>query len=217
MQSEIRDSDGEAALAARIFSKVAWRLAPLLALCYFVAFLDRVNASFAALTMNADLHFDPAVFGFGAGIFFIGYFLLEVPSNLILERVGARRWIARIMLSWGLVSTATAFVWNDTSFYAARFLLGAAEAGFFPGVLLYLTYWFTAAHRARMVGLFMAAVPVSGVIGSPLSTWLLGLDGIWSLRGWQWLFILEGAAVGDPCRRRPSLPHRSSGHGALAR
>jgi D-galactonate transporter len=173
-------------------AKVAWRLAPLLMLCYFVAFLDRVNVGFAALAMNADLHLDPAVFGFGAGIFFIGYFFFEVPSNLVLEKVGARIWIARIMLSWGLVSALTAFVWNDLSFYAARFLLGAAEAGFFPGVLLYLTFWFTAEHRARMVGLFMAAVPISGIFGSPLSGWILGLDGALSLAGWQWLFILEG-------------------------
>jgi D-galactonate transporter len=175
-----------------IADKVAWRLAPLLMVCYFVAFLDRVNVSFAALTMNADLGFDSAVFGLGAGIFFIGYFFFEVPSNLVLERLGARVWIARIMFTWGLVSAATALVWNEPSFYVARFLLGAAEAGFFPGVLLYLTYWFTAEHRARMVGLFMAAVPVSGVIGSPLSGWLLGLEGTLALHGWQWLFILEG-------------------------
>src|ERR1700736_2617058 len=175
-----------------IASKVAWRLAPLLMLCYFVAFLDRVNVGFAALTMNADLGFDSAVFGFGAGIFFFGYFVFEVPSNLVLERLGARVWIARIMFSWGLVSAAMALVWNEPSFYAARFLLGAAEAGFFPGVLVYLTYWFTAAHRARMIGLFMAAVPISGVIGSPLSGWLLGLEGTLGLHGWQWLFIIEG-------------------------
>jgi ACS family tartrate transporter-like MFS transporter len=175
-----------------IARKVAWRLAPLLMVCYFVAFLDRVNVGFAALTMNADLSFDSAVFGFGAGIFFIGYFIFEVPSNLILEKLGARMWIARIMFTWGLVSAAMAFVWNDTSFYVARFLLGAAEAGFFPGVVLYLTYWFAAEHRAKMIGLFMAAVPISGIVGSPLSGWLLGLDGVLGLHGWQWLFILEG-------------------------
>jgi ACS family tartrate transporter-like MFS transporter len=175
-----------------IASKVAWRLAPLLMLCYFVAFLDRVNVSFAALSMNADLGFDSAVFGFGAGIFFLGYFFFEVPSNLVLEKLGARVWIARIMFSWGLISAATALVWNEPSFYVARFLLGAAEAGFFPGVVLYLTYWFAAEHRAKMIGLFMAAVPVSGVIGSPLSGWLLGLEGSLGLHGWQWLFILEG-------------------------
>jgi MFS transporter, ACS family, tartrate transporter len=175
-----------------IAKKVAWRLAPLLMVCYFVAFLDRVNVGFAALAMNADLGFDSAVFGLGAGIFFIGYFIFEVPSNLVLERLGARVWIARIMFSWGLISAATALVWNDTSFYIARFLLGAAEAGFFPGVVLYLTYWFAAEHRAKMVGLFMAAVPISGIIGSPLSGWLLGLEGSLGLHGWQWLFILEG-------------------------
>jgi MFS transporter, ACS family, tartrate transporter len=175
-----------------IAEKTTWRLAPLLMVCYFVAFLDRVNVSIAALSMNADLHFDSAIFGFGAGIFFVGYFIFEVPSNLVLEKLGARVWIARIMFSWGLVSAAMALVWNEPSFYAARFLLGAAEAGFFPGVLLYLTYWFTAEHRARMIGLFMAAVPISGVIGSPLSGWLLGLEGTLGMHGWQWLFILEG-------------------------
>jgi MFS family permease len=175
-----------------IANKVAWRLAPLLMVCYFAAFLDRVNVSFAALTMNADLGFDSTIFGLGAGIFFLGYFIFEVPSNLILERVGARVWIARIMLSWGLVSAAMALVFNAPSFYAARFLLGVTEAGFFPGVVLYLTYWFAAAHRAKMVGLFMAAIPISGVIGSPLSGWLLGLEGTLGLHGWQWLFILEG-------------------------
>ena len=177
---------------AAIARKVAWRLAPLLMACYFVAFLDRVNVGFAALSMNQDLGFDSTIFGLGAGIFFIGYFFFEVPSNLVLEKVGARRWIARIMFTWGLVSAAMALVWNEPSFYVARFLLGAAEAGFFPGVVLYLTYWFPAQHRARMIGLFMAAVPVSGVIGSPLSGWLLGLDGTLGLHGWQWLFILEG-------------------------
>jgi ACS family tartrate transporter-like MFS transporter len=136
-------------IAAKIAAKVAWRLVPLLMLCYFVAFLDRINVSFAALTMNADLGFDSAVFGLGAGIFFLGYFIFEVPSNLALARLGARTWIARIMVSWGLVSAAMALVWNETSFYVGRFLLGAAEAGFFPGVVLYLTFWFTAEHRAK--------------------------------------------------------------------
>src|SRR5258708_1019058 len=175
----------------RIATKVAWRLPPLLMVCYFVAFLDRVNVGFAALTMNADLGFDSAIFGFGAGIFFIGYFIFEVPSNLVLEKLGARIWIARIMFTWGLVSAAMALVWNEPSFYVCRFLLGAAEAGFFPGVVLYLTYWFAAGHRAKMVGLFMAAVPISGVIGSPLSGWLLGLEGTLVLHGSQWPFILD--------------------------
>jgi MFS transporter, ACS family, tartrate transporter len=179
-------------VATKLAAKISWRLVPLLMLCYLVAFLDRVNVGFAALTMNADLGFDSTVFGLGAGIFFLGYFLFEVPSNLALERLGARLWIARIMLSWGMVSCGMALVWNDTSFYVARFLLGAAEASFFPGVVLYLTYWFTAEDRAKMVGLFMAAVPISGVVGSPLSGWLLGLDQTLGLHGWQWLFILEG-------------------------
>jgi MFS transporter, ACS family, tartrate transporter len=174
-----------------IAKKVAWRLVPLLMGCYFVAFLDRVNVGFAALTMNKDLGFDSAIFGFGAGIFFIGYFIFEVPSNLFLESIGARIWIARIMFTWGLLSAAMAFVWNDASFYVCRFLLGTAEAGFFPGVVLYLTYWFPAEHRAKMVGIFMVAVPVSGVIGSPLSGWLLGFEGALGLHGWQWLFVLE--------------------------
>jgi ACS family tartrate transporter-like MFS transporter len=187
------DRDSVIARSDRVLArKVAWRLAPLLMACYFVAFLDRVNVGFAALSMNQDLGFDSTIFGTGTGIFFIGYFFLEVPSNLVLEKVGARRWIARIMFTWGLISAAMALVWNEPTFYVARFLLGAAEAGFFPGVVLYLTYWFPAPHRARMVGLFMAAVPISGVIGSPLSGWLLGLDGTLGLHGWQWLFILEG-------------------------
>jgi ACS family tartrate transporter-like MFS transporter len=172
--------------------KVAWRLMPLLMACYFVAFLDRVNVGFAALTMNKDLGLTPVIFGWGAGIFFLGYFLFEVPSNLLLERVGARLWIARIMFSWGVVSAATALVEGPATFLAARFLLGLAEAGFFPGIVLYLTYWFPAAHRAKMVGMFMAAVPISGVIGSPISGWILAIDGWGGLHGWQWLFILEG-------------------------
>jgi D-galactonate transporter len=176
----------------KIARKIAWRVAPLLMVCYFVAFLDRVNVGFAALTMNADLGFDSAVFGFGAGIFFIGYVIFEVPSNLVLEKLGARIWIARIMFGWGLVSAAMAFVWNEPSFYVGRFLLGAAEAGFFPGVVLYLTYWFPAEHRAKMIGVFLVAVPLSGIFGSPVSGWLLGLEGMLGLHGWQWLFILEG-------------------------
>src|SRR6202011_5194686 len=139
--------------------------------------VDRVNVGLAALTMNKELGLTAEMFGFGAGIFFLGYFIFEVPSNLILEKVGARVWIARIMFTWGLVSAAMALVWNEPSFYVGRFLLGAAEAGFFPGVVLYLAYWFAAEHRAKMVGLFMAAVPVSGIIGSPLSGGLLGCAG----------------------------------------
>jgi ACS family tartrate transporter-like MFS transporter len=171
--------------------RIRWRLLPFLGLLYIVSYLDRVNVSFAKLTMNSAIGIDDATYAFGAGIFFIGYFLFEVPSNLILERVGARRWIARIMITWGLVSAATAFVAGPTSFAVMRFLLGIAEAGFFPGILLYLTYWFPARERARVVGLFMVALPLSGLIGSPLSAQLMQIDAL-GLAGWQWLFILEG-------------------------
>jgi ACS family tartrate transporter-like MFS transporter len=176
----------------RLYRKIAWRLIPIMMLMYVVAFLDRVNISFAALTMNADLGFSPAVYGWGAGIFFIGYFLFEVPSNLVLERIGARVWIARIMVTWGLVSAAMAFVQGPTSFYILRFLLGIAEAGFLPGMILYLTYWFPQARLSRFVGLFMMAVPLASAIGAPLSTLILAADGAGGLKGWQWLFIVEG-------------------------
>ncbi len=179
------------ALEKSTMAKVSRRLLPFLIICYLVCYLDRVNVSFAALEMNKDLGFTAAVYGFGAGIFFIPYFLLETPSNLLLVRFGARRWIARIMFTWGLLSGLTAFVWNDISFYTIRFLLGAAEAGFFPGILFYLTLFFPAQYRARMVGLYMAAIPLSAVIGSPLSSFILYLDGGFGLRGWQWVFVIE--------------------------
>jgi len=188
--------------------KAAWRLIPFLILCYFVAYLDRVNAGFAALTMNQELGLTAEMFGFGVGIFFLGYFIFEVPSNLILEKVGARRWIARIMISWGVISSAFAFVPsisatfqsaglsffdNARTFYLLRFIFGAAEAGFFPGIILFLTYWFTGHERARWVGVFMAAIPLSAVIGGPLSGLILDtFDGIMGLGGWQWLFVVEG-------------------------
>ena len=178
-------------LERRTLARVSARLIPFLITCYFVAYLDRVNVGFAALTMNQDLHLSASAFGFGAGIFFIAYFFLEVPSNLLLERVGARRWIARIMFTWGLVSGATAFVHGETSFYVVRVLLGIAEAGFFPGIIFFLTLWYPAVYRARMIGYFMAAIPLSSVIGAPISGLLLGLDGTLGLKGWQWLFILE--------------------------
>ncbi|WP_411901467.1 MFS transporter [Methylorubrum thiocyanatum] len=171
--------------------KVAWRLVPFICLLYFIAFIDRVNIGFAALTMNKDLGFSSAVFGFGAGIFFFGYFLFEVPSNIILDKVGARLWIARVMITWGIISGAFAFVKGEYSFYTLRFLLGAAEAGFFPGIILYLSYWFPTRYRAGVVSLFMAAAPISVVLGSPLSSALLAMDGIWGLHGWQWMFIIE--------------------------
>ena len=171
---------------------ISWRLIPFLVLAYFFSYLDRVNLSFAALTMNADLKFSPLVFAWGAGIFFIGYFIFEVPSNLALEKFGASRWIARIMVTWGIISALMATVSGEMSFYILRFLLGVAEAGFFPGIILYLTYWYPAEYRARFLAAFAIAVPVSTVIGAPISGLLLGLDGMMGLRGWQWLFIIEG-------------------------
>ena len=182
---------GPDALEHRTIAKVSSRLIPFLILCYFVAYLDRVNVGFAALTMNKDLGLSASAFGFGAGIFFLAYFLFEVPSNLFLERVGARKWIARIMFSWGVISGGTAFIGGETSFYVVRVLLGIAEAGFFPGIIFYLTLWFPAVYRARIIGYFMAAIPLSTVIGAPVSGLLLGLDGFLGMKGWQWLFILE--------------------------
>jgi MFS transporter, ACS family, tartrate transporter len=173
--------------------RVAWRLLPFLMICYFVSYLDRVNVGFAALQMVKGLHMSPTVFGFGGGIFFVSYFLFEVPSNLLLEKVGARLWIARIMITWGFLAAGTAFIVGPRSFYTMRLLLGAAEAGFFPGVILYLTYWFPSEYRARIVGMFTVAIPVSSFLGSPISAALLGVDGWLGLRGWQWMFILEGA------------------------
>jgi len=174
-------------------AKVSARLVPFLVICYFVAYLDRVNVSFAALTMNRDLGLSASQYGFGAGIFFIAYFIFEVPSNLLLERFGARKWIARIMFTWGLISGAMAFVGGPTSFYVLRALLGVAESGFFPGIIFYLTLWFPAVYRARIIGYFMAAIPLSTVLGAPVSGLLLGLDGFMGMKGWQWLFIIEAA------------------------
>jgi ACS family tartrate transporter-like MFS transporter len=171
---------------------VTRRLIPFLLLLYIIAWLDRVNVGFAALQMNQDLGFSPAVYGLGAGLFFIGYALFEVPSNLVLARVGARRWIARIMFTWGLISAAMMFVRGPTSFYILRFLLGVAEAGFFPGIIYYLSMWYPAAQRARAVSWFMVAIPLTIVIGGPLAGYLLDMDGLGGLRGWQWLFLIEG-------------------------
>lgn len=173
--------------------KLTRRIIPFAMLLYFIAYLDRVNIGFAALSMNEDIGLSAAAFGFGAGVFFIGYCLFEVPSNLILHRVGARVWIARIMLTWGIISGAMAFVQGPISLYVLRFLLGVAEAGFFPGIILYLSYWFPARHRAGVTALFMAAVPISIALGSPLSGALLMMDGVLGLRGWQWLFLIEAA------------------------
>ena len=171
--------------------RVTLRLLPFLMVCYFFALLDRVNVGFAALQMNKDLGLSAAVFGLGSSLFFVGYFLLEVPSNLALEKFGARRWIARIMITWGLISACMAFVVGPYSFYGMRLLLGAAEAGFFPGVVLFLTYWFPAAYRARIIAIFMVSIPVASFVGSPVSALLLELDGVLGLKGWQWLFIME--------------------------
>src|SRR6201992_2732927 len=183
------DAD-ETAQADAILSRAAWRLIPVMCLMYVASFLDRVNIGFAALTMNQDLGFSPQVCGIGAGIFFFGYFFFDIPSNLMLEKVGARLWMCRIMVSWGLVSMATVFVQGPLSFYILRFLLGLTEAGLYPGMILYMTYWFPAATRARFIALFLAAVPAASVIGGPLSGWMLGFDGI--LHGWQWMLLLEG-------------------------
>jgi ACS family tartrate transporter-like MFS transporter len=179
-------------LEQRAIRKITWRLIPFLMLLYFVAFLDRINVGFAALTMNKDLGLTSQMFGFGAGIFFLGYFAFEVPSTVILHKVGARFWIGRVMITWGLVSIAMAFTRGPISFYVLRFLLGLAEAGFFPGIILYLSYWFPANHRSAATAMFMSAAPVAGFIGSPVSGALMQLNGLLGLRGWQWLFLLEG-------------------------
>jgi ACS family tartrate transporter-like MFS transporter len=175
----------------RVFAKVARRLIPFMVALYTVAFLDRVNIGFAAVTMNRDMNFSPQVFGWGAGIFFLGYFLFEVPSNVILTKVGARRWICRIMATWGVISAANAFVQDPMSFYVLRFLLGLAEAGFAPGMIFYLSLWFPPALRARYAASYFIAIPLTNVIGAPVSSLLLELDGLLGLHGWQWLFLIE--------------------------
>jgi len=172
-------------------AKVSWRLLPLIVAIYFVAYVDRSNVAFAAFSMNKQLGLTAYVYGWGAGIFFLGYFLFEIPSNVVLHRVGARRWIARIMLTWGLVSALMVLVTGPASFLLVRFLLGVAEAGFFPGALLYFTYWFPAAYRARVVSALFLAVPGSNAVASAVSGALLRLDGIWGLAGWKWMFLLE--------------------------
>lgn len=179
-------------LEQRAIRKITWRLIPFLMLLYFVAFLDRINAGFAALTMNKDVGLTSQMFGFGAGIFFLGYFIFEVPSTVILHKVGARFWIGRVMITWGLVSIAMAFTRGPISFYVLRFLLGLAEAGFFPGIILYISYWFPANHRSVVTAMFMAAAPIAGFLGSPVSGAIMQLNGLLGLRGWQWLFLLEG-------------------------
>lgn len=175
-----------------LIRKIAWRTLPLILLSYFVAFVDRANISFAAATMNADLGFSEAIYGIGASAFFIGYALFEVPSNLMLARFGARRWLARIMLTWGLISAATAFIQGPCQFYIMRFALGVAEAGFYPGVILYLSGWFPGEHRAWAVSRFYIALPLAFIAMGTLAAPLLALDGWLGLRGWQWLLIAEG-------------------------
>ena len=175
------------------FTKATWRLLPFLFVCYLFAYLDRINVAFAKLQMLSDLGFSEAVYGFGASVFFIGYLLFEVPSNLLLLRVGPRRWIARIMVTWGLVSAGMMFVRTPTTFYVMRFLLGVAEAGFFPAIVLYLTYWFPASRRSKVTALFLTGIPMSGVIGGPLSGWIMtAFNGAHGFAGWQWLFLAEG-------------------------
>ena len=174
------------------YARVTWRLIPLLFICYVAAYLDRVNVGFAKLQMLNDLNFSESIYGLGAGIFFIGYFLFEVPSNLLLHKLGARRWIARILISWGLISGCMMFVQTPTMFYVLRFLLGVAEAGFFPGIILYLTYWYPAARRSQVTSLFMTGIPMAGVIGGPLSGWILtSFNGVSGMAGWKWLFVIE--------------------------
>ena len=185
-------ADGFTPEQERVLSKVLWRVVPFLLLCYIFAYLDRVNVGVAGLTMNRDLGLSPAQFGWSAGLFFFGYFLAEVPSNLMLQAAGARKWIARILISWGLLSACTAFVVGPASFGAMRFLLGLGEAGFTPGVFLYFTYWFPARARGRATAAFLLGIPIANIIGAPLSSLLLTFDGMGGLHGWQWLLILEG-------------------------
>ncbi len=185
------EADTQPSIASTL-RKVSWRLIPFLFVLFIMSYLDRVNVGFAALQMNNDLKFSSTVFGIGSGIFFVGYCLFEVPSNLALARVGARLWIARIMVTWGLIAASMMFVRAPSTFYLLRFILGVAEAGFFPGVIFFLSRWFPSTSLGRAIALFMTAVPASGVIGGPLSGALLGLNGYLGLTGWQWLFLLEG-------------------------
>jgi ACS family tartrate transporter-like MFS transporter len=179
----------------QIFTKCAWRLIPFMGLLFLANYIDRVNVGFGALTMNRDLGFSPSVYGLGAGVFFLGYLLFQVPAVVFLARVGARKAVFCIMATWGTISTANALVQSPSSFYALRFFLGVAEAGFIPGMLLYLTYWFPQAYRARYTAMFMSAIPLAFVIGGPLSGLILGMDGWADIHGWQWLFLIEGTPV----------------------
>ena len=192
MMDTVFSSEVDTTVRKSAYRKIAFRLMPFLMLCYFCAYLDRVNVGFAKLQMMSDLHFSEAVYGLGAGIFFIGYFLCEVPSNIVLHKVGARRWIARIMITWGILSGCFAFVQTEWQFYTLRFLLGVAEAGLAPGLLLYLTYWFPSYRRARMTVLWFIAIPISGMIGGPLSGLIMDrMSGVHGWFGWQWMFVIE--------------------------
>lgn len=192
MMDTVFSSEVDEAVRKSAYRKIAFRLMPFLMLCYFCAYLDRVNVGFAKLQMMSDLQFSEAVYGLGAGIFFIGYFLCEVPSNIVLHKVGARRWIARIMITWGILSGCFAFVQTEWQFYTLRFLLGVAEAGLAPGLLLYLTYWFPSYRRARMTVLWFIAIPISGMIGGPLSGLIMDrMSGVHGWFGWQWMFVIE--------------------------
>jgi MFS family permease len=188
----VAEPSRDAAADRDLYRKLTWRLVPFLCLCFFCAYLDRVNVGIAKLQMLGALHFSDTVYGLGAGLFFVGYILFEVPSNLLLEKVGARFWIARIMVTWGLLSGLTLFVKTPEQFYLVRFLLGMAEAGFLPGALLYLTYWFPDARRGRIIALFMVGLPMSSLLGGPVSGWIMSFfDGVHGWQGWQWLFALE--------------------------
>ncbi len=192
MMDTVFSSEVDTTIRKSAYRKIAFRLMPFLMLCYFCAYLDRVNVGFAKLQMMSDLQFSEAVYGLGAGIFFIGYFLCEVPSNIVLHKVGARRWIARIMITWGILSGCFAFVQTEWQFYILRFLLGVAEAGLAPGLLLYLTYWFPSYRRARMTVLWFIAIPISGMIGGPLSGLIMDrMSGVHGWFGWQWMFVIE--------------------------
>ncbi len=176
----------------RVYAKVFWRIMPFLMLCYVIAYLDRVNVGFAKLQMSVDLGFSETVFGLGAGVFFLGYFLFEVPSNILMHKVGARVWIARIMITWGILSAAFMYVETPMQFYVLRFLLGLAEAGFYPGIILYLTYWYPSHRRAKVIAVFMSGIPVAGILGNPLSGWIMdAFHGTTGMHGWQWMFVIE--------------------------
>ncbi|MDA8253985.1 MAG: MFS transporter, partial [Rhodospirillales bacterium] len=190
--SKTSESTNMSDLSSNTIRRVSWRVLPLVLFGFFLAYLDRTNVSMAALTMSGDLGFTATMFGMGSSIFFLGYILFEVPSNMALQRFGPRIWFGRIMFTWGLFAVGMAFVWNNYSFYIGRLLLGIAEAGFYPGLMLYFTYWFPTEYRTRMIGILLVGNPLSAMIGAPLGGLLLQLNGVWGLTGWQWLFISEG-------------------------